>query len=294
MIGNAFSVAFPENTLNVMCFAHVMANLKKRKLNDKTNWPKIKNDVKQLQLAPTNKYFSNAVKFFIEKYEESEPDFCDYFAQEWVSKNKFWFEGARHYTPSTNNCVEAFNSVLKRDYTHRKRASLAAFKVNLKNIVQSLSVKYETGEKLFCSKVEISTDDWRAGVEWVKLERKKIRIQTAKPNIMKIYVPSRQFNETYAGEEFSNHYVNMYTQMKCDNFDQFKNVAFSMYMLTFNTDNWKKVLALAHNSLKNISVSMFWVWLSMTNYRYHQKKQTQILLGQKIRRAVSHTRKRPC
>lgn len=99
-IGNAFSNVFPKSELIVMCFAHVMANLKKRKLCDNSNWPQIKVDVNHLPLAPTKTIFQKAQKCFITKYEPIEPDFCNYMQSEWLEKNNSWFEGIMHLTSS--------------------------------------------------------------------------------------------------------------------------------------------------------------------------------------------------
>lgn len=216
-ISNAFRSILPgEKNLIVTCYAHVMANLKKQKLQDKSsgNWQRIKNDITHLQLAPSKVIFKKAQKLFIEKYQADEPDFCTYIRRNWFEKNANWYEGAKHFTPSTNNAI------IKRDHTQRKRFSCSAFKKFLMEMVQALSEKYVSGQKIFHQSVEISMQDWRHAVDWVKLNRQALQMQINgnKTRAVKIYVESSQFEKHFDGEKFSEQHIEKYTNLTWDCF----------------------------------------------------------------------------
>ena len=45
----------------------------------------------------------------------------DYLNKNFFNKNNTWYEGYSDFTPSTNNCLEAFNNIIKRDYVFYNR-----------------------------------------------------------------------------------------------------------------------------------------------------------------------------
>lgn len=241
-IRNAFDVIFPdEKNIKVMCYYHVVANLQKQTRLDKSakNWETMKSDIDHLHFAPSKSAFSKAQNLFIHKYSNEE-NFCNYFKRIWLDKNFEWFESIKHFTPSTNNGVEGFNSVLKRDFSFRKRLSVAKFTDLMKEVVESISGKYVDGTKIFESEQELSIKDWRAACEWVKLECPIFGIETENKNRLQLYVPSSTFDQKNKGEIFSEKHVNQYIHRSWKSFEQFKKNAFSVYLVNFNLKNWKK------------------------------------------------------
>lgn len=71
--------------------------------------------------------FDMMTKLFIEKWQQVEPNFVDYFKKEWLGSHSNWFKGAAQYTPSTNNALESHNATIKRTITFRRRLPLEEF-----------------------------------------------------------------------------------------------------------------------------------------------------------------------
>lgn len=193
-ISNAFRNIFADspNLLVIMCFMHVMHNIEKYKFGDTSKMVKdeIKNDVRSLHAAPSKQAYCKAQKLFIAKYENRQPEFSRYMENTWMSK--IWYEGARHFTPSTNNAVEATNSVLKRDYTYRERTPFQIFKHNLLSIVESMS-KRHSDEKPFEENVNITIEDWCKASAWIELN-KKIVEETSISKRPKYYIQASANN----------------------------------------------------------------------------------------------------
>lgn len=251
-ITNAFDSIFMNGKkTKVMCYYHVVSNLKKQKLADNSteNWEKIKSDVNYLHLAPSEPAFSKACKLFVEK-NRREKNFCEYFQRIWVEKNCNWFEGIKHFTPSTNNGVEAFNSVLKRDYSYRRRLSVAAFTNLMTEIIETISIKYREGEKKIGTEQEMSIEDWRNGCEWIKLKRTMFEVESEK-GYHKIYIPSNTFAKNHNGQAFGATHINKYVSRSWKTFEQYKKVAFSLYMVNFCSENWKASTCTCSSFFKN-------------------------------------------
>ena len=96
---------------------------------------------------------------FIKKWEKKCPQFIDYFEQQWLSEDFQlcnWYEGIAYRVPSTNNALEAFNKVIKDEFTFREREPLSRFKLKMLEIVKKLSNQYKIGLKSFQTTVSIS------------------------------------------------------------------------------------------------------------------------------------------
>lgn len=85
-IRNAFYRVFPQATLDVMCFAHVLRNVDKRKFNSTNNKKLIKDDIRKCQQASDSKTFAFMTKLFCEKWRTVEKDFIEYFEKQWLGK----------------------------------------------------------------------------------------------------------------------------------------------------------------------------------------------------------------
>lgn len=68
----------------------------------------------------------------------------NYFEPGWLIKNRNWFEGFRHKTPSTNNAQESHNNVIKNEHTLRERLDISRFRFVLFGMVEQWSVEYTT------------------------------------------------------------------------------------------------------------------------------------------------------
>ncbi|CAF4446237.1 unnamed protein product, partial [Rotaria socialis] len=101
------------------------------------------NDVESLQLAQDERIFIKASNLFVKKWSKKEPNFIEYFQNEWLTTHNAWYEGVGHFTPSTNNALEATNNVIKKENTLRERLPLSRFKVLAFEIVEKWSKCYE-------------------------------------------------------------------------------------------------------------------------------------------------------
>src|SRR5690349_13069646 len=82
-----------------------------------------------LQLSKSQAEFDCAKCLWIKKWTEC-PEmklFLDYFIYEYLNKFNGWFEGRKINCPSTNNCLEATNNVIKKEDTFRNRLPIAQF-----------------------------------------------------------------------------------------------------------------------------------------------------------------------
>lgn len=135
--------------LHIMCFFHVKQNVEKKKFTNTTNKNLIAQDLKILQLCPNQEAFETASNLFCAKWATKEKEFVDNFRKSWLTKRNTWFEGMRHFTPSTNNAVEATNARIKTDFNFRKQAALSLFKQKMVDMVYRFSCEYRDGIKEF-------------------------------------------------------------------------------------------------------------------------------------------------
>lgn len=71
---------------DVMCFSHVLRNVRKRPFTSKVNKALIIDDIRQIQLASNKSTFELMTDLFIKKWEPIEKNFTDYFQKEWLGK----------------------------------------------------------------------------------------------------------------------------------------------------------------------------------------------------------------
>jgi len=65
----------------------------------------------------------------LEKIGKKLSSFIEYFRSEWLTSHNGWYEGMLHFTPITNNALEATNRVINDENTFRERLPLPRFKV---------------------------------------------------------------------------------------------------------------------------------------------------------------------
>lgn len=93
-IRNGFYNTFSSAVIDIMCFAHVMRNIRRRVFSSKSNKQLILDDVRKIQLASNENTFLLMTRMFCEKWMPVEPDFVRYFQKEWLGAHCNWYEGA--------------------------------------------------------------------------------------------------------------------------------------------------------------------------------------------------------
>lgn len=155
-IRNPFYASFNETAeLDIMCWAHVDRNIRKRSLNSKTNKPLIKEDLRLIQTAPTKAIFEMMATLFCEKWSTVEKEFIEYFKTQWMGVHCNWYEGVAEFTPSTNNALESHNSVIKRKVTLRRRLPLNQFLVAMKEMTEGFSNQFSDGRRTIAKEPNI-------------------------------------------------------------------------------------------------------------------------------------------
>jgi hypothetical protein len=98
---------------------------------DKLEQENLLNDIDALKLAQSKRIFTKASNLFI--------------------------KDVQHFTPSTNNALEATNRVIKDENTFRKRLPLSRFKVLVFEIVEKWSKSYQRGLRVRGEGVNMSS-----------------------------------------------------------------------------------------------------------------------------------------
>ncbi|CAM4780738.1 unnamed protein product [Rotaria magnacalcarata] len=109
----------------------------------KSEQEELVNDVESLQLAQDGRIFIKASNLFVKKWSKKEPNFIEYFQNEWLTIHNAWYEGVGHFTPSANNALEATNNIIKKKNTLGERLLLSRVKVLAFEIVEKWSKCYE-------------------------------------------------------------------------------------------------------------------------------------------------------
>ena len=111
----------------------------------------ILDDIKSIQVMPSNKAFSVALEKFFEKWED-EPrvkGFLEHFKKEWVDKNNGWYEGfCDGNIPSTDNGLESLNCKIKSKNTLRERMSVGQYLGNANAMVTDWSKDLGEGDRV--------------------------------------------------------------------------------------------------------------------------------------------------
>lgn len=146
-IHNAFEETF-EGASVIMCWFHMRKALSKRvdnHIHDKQKRQKFLNDIDMLQLSQTPAIFEIASQLFIVKWRTESNELINYFKNEWLFKNRNWYEGFAKRVPSTNNALESNNRLLKDEQTFRERLDLAQFRIIICETVRKWSLEYYSG-----------------------------------------------------------------------------------------------------------------------------------------------------
>lgn len=174
-IRNAFFESFPESAkTDIMCYAHVVRNVKKRSLNEKTNRTQIISDMHILHLSKNEELFRELSELFLAKWEVNEAEFVAYFQQYWLGRHCNWFEGKSAYTPTHNNACESINNVIKNEVTERKRLPFGQFVSKMCSLCNDFSTDYKQKTKIMATEPDVSLKDIREAAVYADKIKKLI------------------------------------------------------------------------------------------------------------------------
>lgn len=235
-IRNAFENSFADILLMIMCYPHVLRNVRKRPLNNaKKNRTPIMHDIHLMHLAPSAQIFNGMAQLFLKKWAKEEKEFCDYFEETWLGSRRNWYESASNYSPSHNNHVEGYNQAIKRDVTLRERLPLAQFTVAVIEMTRKLSENYAQNLRSFATEPIMPLSLWRNAASWAKSDVPQETINKCDDEIV-IRVISTEGMQS--GITFDQ--INKLHQKKWSSFDQFVNGAFhKFWTVQVSTRNWK-------------------------------------------------------
>lgn len=233
-ITNGFNKTFKGCNVRLMCYFHVIQAIDK-KLRLIKNSEELKNDISALQLCSSTVMFDRISHLFLLKWFNTRPDiheFLEYFQEEWLKKNKNWYEGAALGYPSTNNGIEATNAIIKKEHTLRERLPVGQFLNCLDNLLLKWSKERDhllPTYKPFSLEPTISIKDWTEAYQWVLLN-KNIRIVDDK-----FYIASSNCeNDAVFTELFTR-----FTEKNWETFDEYKKINFSFWVIEKKCDEYE-------------------------------------------------------
>lgn len=229
---NAFYAVFESGERNIVCWAHV-----KRNLFQKTKNLDMIQDIDRLQLSPSTAAFEEGVELFFDKWAVVEPTFCGYLDKIWIKKNESWYEGYCLGVPSTNNALESFNNVIKRNYTFRKRLDILTFNSQLFDCFKEKSSSYI--EKLsYATAPSIPTVEWSKAIIWAKNKQANAILGDVSGIVKRHFVPSTKFLDTN-NRNLSQFDVCKFNSFRANNFDEFFDNLCGIWVIDFDTSDWK-------------------------------------------------------
>lgn len=281
-IHNAFKNVFGEDKMIVMCWAHMRkATLKKLPtyLRNQKQRFQFMSDVDKLQLSKSTDSFDKAADLFVKKWSLISIDLMQYFTNEWLNKNRFWYEGFAHTTPSTNNALESCNKLIKDENTFRERLDLRQFRYVMFDMVQQWSIQYDNGLALINNdgpditmEIETIAYQWYQSKLQFSKKRQKHQIVFRLPAVISD-VPCQDLYDQ--------------TLTTWSSFDDFKAKAFSFYDVIFPSpltkENWIEGKCDCSRFFKEFiceHVLAIACRLNLTNVR-EEVRTTDIQIGQK-------------
>lgn len=235
-IRNAFYNVFESAHLDIMCFAHVIRNVRKRPFAMKNNKQLIIDDIRKIQSAPNRATFEMMSKLFCGKWIELEPNFIEYFQCQWLGPLANWFEGAAVYTPSTNNALESHNATIKRKITLQRRLPLNQFFVAMKELTEYISKQFSKGSRQIANQTNVKSAIMNAGVLMYQNRFKCFKAKNSIDDIVIFLVPSTNCQESNANEK----YYGSLSKRKWQSLDEFLTYGFQMfYIVQVSRKSWK-------------------------------------------------------
>lgn len=235
-IRNAFYSSFETAKLDVMCYVHVLRNCYKQAFTSKSNKSLILEDIRKMHLAPNKTTFNLMSKLFCEKWSDVESNFVSYFKREWLSAHCNWFEGAAHYTPSTNNALESHNAVIKRKITLRRRLPMNEFLKCMLDMTTDASKQLKSGDCIFATEPNVPKQIYEAAALMVQQQFKAFKATVSNAKTAIFSIPSSECADEYATEA----YYKTLVSATWKSFDEFIIHGFQKFYITmFSFENWK-------------------------------------------------------
>lgn len=235
-IRSAYYKVFECAERDIMCFAHVVRNIRKRPFAAKLNKALIIDDIRRMQLAPSPSAFGVMSKLFITKWQDIEPNFVSYFQQQWLGTHVNWYEGEAHYTPSTNNALESHNSVIKKKITFRRRLPLEEFLPAMLKMTTDISKQLSEGIRIVASEPDISRDVMMRAAHMNNNGFQAFKA-TTKSNRVFYVLPAKKC----ANENSNYKYYQSLVKREWTSFDEYINYGFQMFWtVNFVIDEWNK------------------------------------------------------
>lgn len=235
-IRNGFYDVFPNAKLDIMCFAHVLRNIRKRPFASKNNKSLIIDDIRKMQLAPNRKVFDYMAMLFCDKWSPLEFNFVQYFKQQWLGSHSNWFEGAAEYTPSTNNALESHNAVIKRKITFRKRLPLNQFLKAMQEMTEDISKQLSNEERIIEEEPTIKKETWTKAARMHMENFKSFKAKDNRDDKETYVVPSSKCEIEDANEK----YYKCLVKRQWKSFDEFISFGFQQFWIVqLSIADWK-------------------------------------------------------
>lgn len=235
-IRNAFYESFESAELDIMCFAHVIRNCRKRPFVSKNNKQLILDDIRKTQHASNRTIFNMMTTLFCDKWREIETDFVTYFEKEWLGVHCNWFEGAAQYTPSTNNGLESHNAVIKKKITLRRRLPMNQFLACMLEMATDIAIQFSKNEHVMEIQPAIKKLLYEKASIMIKENFKSFKAKQSNSNATIFSIPS----SACASENATIAYFKTIKKTTWKSFDEFIIYGHQQfYVLSFSSSNWK-------------------------------------------------------
>ena len=169
---NAVSEIFPNATI-LMCYFHVMKNIKKYCQKPLTNsqYESLLVDIRYLHLRKTKEEFEKGLTVFKKKWNTNSTHSIYEYCSTWF-KGK-WSKWQIFHSPpgwsSTNSNIESFNATIKRDFSLRRRYTV----FGSVNVIKDIITYYSTNKEEFCCYPRFNQKTHERGKHYMAAKYKK-------------------------------------------------------------------------------------------------------------------------
>lgn len=237
LLFSAFYAVFGTSAVvDIMCFAHVIRNCRKRPFVSKNNKILILDDIRKMQLAQNRKIFDAMSALFLKKWKDVERNFVEYFKSEWLGTHSNWFEGAASYTPSTNNALESHNATIKRKVTFRRKLPLNEFLCAMLSMTARISNQFTENKRIIATEPNIPRAYFMRAAEMVQRDFMAFKATTKSSNREVHVFPSESCSEENANLNYYKHLK----KREWSSFDEYIKYGYQMFWsVQLDHENWK-------------------------------------------------------
>lgn len=245
-IRNAFVDVFGSESKLIMCWAHTRRNIVKSlhlasMTNDYDARDDLMTDIDLLQLSQNEEAFNKGVLMFHKKWSKSQKEFVDYLEQIWFSTHPGWYEGFADGIPSTNNALESFNSVIKKEETLRERMPLSQYLPLCLASAQRWSKQYES--KTIATVPTITLADWTQAYHWAKSD-KVVPAKNVSGGLVQYFCPAAD-KTTLTSQD-----IQRFSEQNWNTLDQLKRRSQILSMVSMPIGDWKAAKCTCRSFLK--------------------------------------------